>query len=78
VQQTAKAIHKQKLSRILLKLDIGKAFDSISWPFLLDVLQHLGFGPVWCSIILKLLRSTSSRVLVNGVPGELISHYRGL
>ncbi|KAL5670327.1 hypothetical protein ACJX0J_022548, partial [Zea mays] len=30
----------------LLALDISKAFDSISWPFLLDMLQHLGFGRI--------------------------------
>jgi hypothetical protein len=35
VQHTAKALHKQKIPRILFKLDIGKAFDSVSWPFLL-------------------------------------------
>jgi hypothetical protein len=35
VQQTAKLLHQHKLARILLKLDITKAFDSVSWPFLL-------------------------------------------
>lgn len=78
VQQIAKAIYKQKLSGILLKLDIGKAFNSVSWPFLLEVLGHLGFGPIWCNIISKLLCSSSTRVLMNGMPGELISHQRGL
>lgn len=78
VQQIAKAIYKQELSGILLKLDIGKAFNSVSWPFLLEVLRHLGFGPIWCNIISKLLRSSSTRVLMNGMPGELISHQRGL
>lgn len=78
VQQTVKVFHKQKGPRVLLKLDISKAFDSVSWPFLLEVLRHLGFGPVWCNMLSKLLRSSSARVLVNGIPGDLIIHQRGL
>jgi hypothetical protein len=78
VQQTTKALHIQNEGRVLLKLDISKAFDSVSWPFLLEVIKYLGFGPVWCNLLSKLLHSSSTRVLVNGEPGDLICHQRGL
>jgi hypothetical protein len=38
----------------------------------------LVFGPFWCGILSKLLWSSSTRILVNGEPGELICHQRGL
>jgi hypothetical protein len=78
VQQTTKALHRQKDPRVLLKLDISKAFDLVSWPFLLEVLKHLGFGPFWCNLLSKMLKSSSTRVLVNGEPTDLICHRRGL
>ena len=46
VQHTIKFLHQQKQARVLMKLDITKAFDSVSWPFLLEVLRNLGFGPI--------------------------------
>jgi hypothetical protein len=39
----------------MLKIDIAKAFDTVAWTFLLEVLQHMGFGlrwRNWISIIL--------------------------
>jgi hypothetical protein len=78
VQQMARFLHQQKQPRILLKLDISKAFDSVSWPFLLEVMHHLGFGQIWRDIISGLLGSASTKVLVNGIPGDTILHRRGL
>jgi mannosylglycoprotein endo-beta-mannosidase len=48
------------------------------WPFLLEVLQQLGFGQLWRDIISGLLSSSSTQVLLNGVPGDCIHHRRGL
>jgi hypothetical protein len=46
-------------------------FDSVSWSFLLEVMQHMGFGQVWRDIISGLLYSTSIRMLVNEIPEEI-------
>jgi hypothetical protein len=66
------------VQRILLRLDITKAFDSVSWPFLLEVFKHLGFGQIWCDIVSILLASASSQIMLNGKPGQKIIHRRGL
>jgi hypothetical protein len=61
-----------------LKLDISKAFGSVSWSFLLEILSYLGFGASWRSLLNSLLRSASTQVILNGEPGDYIYHQRGL
>jgi hypothetical protein len=78
VQQTARLLHQQRQARILLKLDITKAFDSVSWPFLLEVLQKLGFGQIWTDVLSGLLSTSSTQVMLNGVAGEKIQLKKGL
>lgn len=75
VQQMVKALHKNKKkeANILLKLDISKAFDSVSWSFLLEILRHIGFGQRWINLLCLLLSTSSTQVLVNGEPGENLS-----
>jgi hypothetical protein len=77
VQQSIKFLHK-RISSLLLKLDISKAFDSVSWAFLMEILTHLGFGPVWRNLISNLLFTSSTQVLLNGSPSNHIFHRRGL
>jgi hypothetical protein len=50
----------------------------VSWVFLLEVLTHLGFGAAWCNLVSNLLTTSTTRVLLNGEPGEEIKHQRGL
>jgi len=78
VQQMVKSLHKKKEAHILLKLDISKAFDSVSWSFLLEVMCKVGFGQRWRDLICLILSTSSTQVLVNGVPGDTILHHRGL
>ena len=78
VQQTIKVLHRHKISSLFLKLDISKAFDSVDWALLLEILAHLGFGAVWRNLVSNLLHSASTQVLLNGEPGDFITHRRGL
>ena len=63
---------------MLLKLDISKAFDSVQWPFLLEVMQQMGFGPRWRSWICGILSTSTTKVMVNGDPGDTIYNCKGL
>ncbi|KAM0925086.1 hypothetical protein ACQ4PT_004437 [Festuca glaucescens] len=78
VKESAKLLHRKRFPSLLLKVDIAKAFDNISWPFLLSVLRHRGFGPRWITWIALLLRSASTSVLINGCAGSSFRHGRGL
>jgi hypothetical protein len=43
VQKVIKKLHKSKQAALFVKLDISKAFDSLNWAYLLDVLRAQGF-----------------------------------
>jgi hypothetical protein len=76
VQLACRWLHNRKFALVLLKIDIAKAFDSVAWPFLLEVLQHIGFPHRWSNWISILLSIAST--LLNGRPGRRIAHARGL
>jgi hypothetical protein len=78
VRGIAKELHRKKILALFLKLDIAKAFDSFSWAYLLEVMERLGFGSRWRNWISLALGSSSSRILLNGIPGRQIKHKRGL
>jgi mannosylglycoprotein endo-beta-mannosidase len=61
-----------------MKLNITKAFDTVDWSFLLEVLRNMGFGERLLACICALLSTASTRVLLNGSPGARITNRRGL
>jgi hypothetical protein len=78
VQLSAKLLHARHLPSMLLKIDIVKTFDTVRWPFLFDLLRHMGFLQRWINWMDVLLSTTSTRILLNGSPGRRICHARGL
>ena len=78
VRNLARRLHKAKTPSILFKLDIRKAFDSVRWEYILDLLQRRGFPSKFREWIAALFCSSSSRILLNGLAGSPIKHGRGL
>lgn len=78
VKNLATRLHKSKTPSLLFKLDIRKAFDSVRWDYILDLLQRRGFPSRFRDWIAALLSTSTSRILLNGVAGHPIHHGRGL
>jgi hypothetical protein len=78
IQASAKQLHARKVPNLLLKVDIARAFDSVSWSFLLHVMRVVGFSTIWHDWVYALLSSASTKVLLNGTLGERVCHTCGL
>ncbi|KAK1686028.1 hypothetical protein QYE76_046876 [Lolium multiflorum] len=78
VQHSIRSLHRQKTLGLMLKLDMAKAFYSVSWPFLAQILRHRGFGPKWIAHLATLLSTANTRVLINGSAGARFWHAKGL
>ncbi|GJR82179.1 RNA-directed DNA polymerase, eukaryota, reverse transcriptase zinc-binding domain protein [Tanacetum coccineum] len=68
----------KKKHSFILKIDFEKAYDSVHWDYLDDVLRKFGFGEKWCGWIQECLRSSWGLVLVNGSPTEEFQFFKGL
>jgi hypothetical protein len=73
VQQTIK-LHRKKVPSLFLKLDTSKALDSVVWLFLMEILNLLGFGSRWKTLVAGLFSSASTRIFINGQPRDMIRH----
>jgi hypothetical protein len=78
VHSADKILYVCNRSPQLLKVDTARAFDSVAWPILLQVMQHVGFSQWWRDWTSTLQSTASTRVCLNGVHGTRICHARGL
>jgi hypothetical protein len=62
----------------LLKVDLAKAFDRISWTFTSQVLKKYQFSDHFMHLVYACISTTSMQVLVNGKLYEYIYPSRGI
>lgn len=71
--ETLHIINKQRSgTRYLaaLKLDMNKAYDRVSWLFILKVLKAYGFPASWIHLINQCISTVSYRILINGAASK--------
>ncbi|GJR63244.1 RNA-directed DNA polymerase, eukaryota, reverse transcriptase zinc-binding domain protein [Tanacetum coccineum] len=69
---------KKRKHALIFKVDFEKAYDSVRWDFLDDVLDKFGFGVKWRNWIQSCLRSSRGSILINGSPTKEFQFFRGL
>ena len=60
--------NSKKKETMIFKVDFEKAYDSVRWDYLDDVLNKFGFGSKWRDWIHNCLHSSKGSILVNGSP----------
>jgi hypothetical protein len=58
-------VARRKKPSVLLKVDIAQVFDSVAWPFLLQLSEHMGFPSALREWIAALLSLASTKILLN-------------
>ncbi|XP_059064949.1 secreted RxLR effector protein 78-like [Cryptomeria japonica] len=71
-------IRKAKVERMLIKLDIRKAYDMVDRDFLFQVLERFGFSSHWISWVKACIDGSWISVFVNGSPQGFFQSSRGL
>ncbi|GJV32090.1 putative RNA-directed DNA polymerase, eukaryota, reverse transcriptase zinc-binding domain protein [Tanacetum coccineum] len=63
---------------MFFKVDFEKAFDSLSWSFLLSIMEQVGFSSKWRKWIIFCLDSAYASILINGSLTKEFKLERGL
>ena len=70
--------HTRKAQTMVFKLDFRKAFDSICWTSLIQILTARRFPSIFCDWVQNILSTGKTAILLNGVPGPWIQCRCGL
>jgi len=76
--EVVEELRRKRKSGLCLKVDFKKAYDSIRWDFMYDMLGRLGFHNTWIKWMKGCMESAIVSVLVNGSPTEEFRPSRGL
>lgn len=67
-----------KTRRLLFKVDFAKAYNSIDWNYVIEMLRNMNFPGKWISWVKECISTATANVLVNGSPSGEFQLERGL
>ncbi|XP_026419867.1 uncharacterized protein LOC113315832 [Papaver somniferum] len=69
---------KSGILGVICKIDFEKAFDPVSWDFVVEMLERMGFGILWMKWIQGCITDTPLSVLVNGSANAKFTTGKGM
>ena len=63
---------------MLIKIDISKAYDKLSWQYMENMLREYGFSTKWAECVLDLVTTPFFYILLNGSPTNLFKPSQGI
>jgi hypothetical protein len=73
-------VHDARIKKdgVVIKLDLEKAYDKISWDFLFEILRQRGFCESLCTWIQEVISSGTLTVKVNRTTGSYFKSGKGV
>lgn len=73
LQEAIHSLHRRKgkVGDMIVKLDLEKAYDRMSWFFLEDTLHSMNFPSRWIQLIMRCVTSCQMQILWNGAKSDI-------
>ena len=68
VQEAMHSLKEKKVKGMLIKLDLSKAYDRLSWSYLREILVAFGFDSRWIQWLFSCISTPNYSILPNGAP----------
>ncbi|XP_059288635.1 secreted RxLR effector protein 78-like [Lycium ferocissimum] len=77
-QETITGYKKEKAANVIIKLDMTKAYDRMSWLFFIRILKKMAFLEGFVDMIWKLIGNNWYSMIINGQPHGFFHSTRGV
>jgi len=77
-QEMIRSLKQKKQKGMMMKLDLSKAYDRLSWKYLKAVLGAYRFSSRWIEWVYSKISTPNFSILLNGLPSSTFSATRGI